>query len=104
MVLTGSPSVGLPSGVSEVPLSANPLIGSQVVVCQFVSVDSLVQASVGLVSNVIHANPGCKKVLQLTDFAWSKFVVSHNSFKVEFHSFNPPEPPLRHTTKYCSSV
>ena len=72
MVLTGSPSAGLPSGVTEDPLSANPLAGSQVVVCQFVGVDSLVQASVGLVSNVIHANPGCKKVLQLTDFAWSE--------------------------------
>ena len=48
MVLTGSPSAGLPSGVTEVSLSANPLTGSQVVVCQFVGVDNLVQANVGL--------------------------------------------------------
>ena len=66
VALTGSPSAGLPSEVTEVSLSANPLVGSQVVVCQVVGVDSLVQASVGL------GNPGCKKVLQLTDFAWSE--------------------------------
>ena len=48
VVLMGSPSDGLPSGVTEVSLSANPLTGSQVVVCQFFDVDSLVQANVGL--------------------------------------------------------
>ena len=67
---------GVTDGDTEVPLSANPVTGSQVLVGRLFWCR---QPCTGLyqfkVSKVIHAYPGCKEVLQLTDFAWSKYLL-----------------------------